>query len=89
MNAPTSVLPHPVELIRMRRISPDFAYADVRLPGVHLRNIAVALQRNGTLLITPPSTTGRDGRLWACYSLQPGVREAVEAAITQSWEAGR
>ena len=97
MNAPTSVLPHPVELIRMRRISPDFAYADVRLPGVHLRNIAVPLQRNGTLSITPPSATGRDGRLWACtrYSQASGRRSrprspscgrpADEATIEADW----
>lgn len=81
-----TLLPHPVEMIRLHRISAIFAFVDVRIPGVHLRNISVA-QLNGALRITPPSTTGRDGRLRPCFALQPGVREAVEQAIHEAWNA--
>ena len=83
-----ALLPHPVEPIRLHRVSPTFAFADVR-SGVHLRSIGVGQQPSGALRITPPSTTGRDGRLWPCFALQPGTREAVDAAIAQVWEASR
>jgi hypothetical protein len=48
-----TLLPHPVELIRLHRVSPTFAFADVRIPGVHLRSIGVAQQPSGALRITP------------------------------------
>jgi hypothetical protein len=80
-------LPHPVELIRLHRVSPTFAFADARIPGVHLRSIAVAQQPSGALRITPPNVAGRDGRLWPCFALQPGTREAVEQAIREAWDA--
>ena len=82
-----TVLPPPVEFIRLRRVNPDFAIANVRIPGVHLQSIRVALQRNGSLLITAPTVADRNGRPWPCFSMQPGTQEPVEAAIVQLWEA--
>jgi hypothetical protein len=82
-----TLLPHPVELIRLHRVSSTFAFVDARIPGVHLGNIGVAQQPSGALRITPPNATGRNGRLWPCFALQPGVREAVEQAIREAWDA--
>ncbi len=82
-----TLLPHPVEMIRLHRVSSTFAYVDARILGVHLRSIGVEQQPSGALRITPPSTAGRDGRLWPCFALQPGVREAVEQAIREACDA--
>ena len=40
---------------------------------------------SGGLRISPPSTTGKDGASWPCYSLQPGTKEIVERVIADAW----
>jgi hypothetical protein len=78
-------LPHPIETVRLHRIGADFAFASVRLPGVMLNGLQVRVQPDGELRITPPSTPDKSGRMWPCFTLQPGVREAVEASIAVVW----
>jgi hypothetical protein len=84
MSAPAR-LPHPIELVRLNRLGPDFGYASVRLPDVMLNNITVRKSEDGSLTFTPPSTPDKHGRPWPAYNLQPGTREVVEAAIAEVW----
>ena len=74
----------PVERIVLKRVSPDLAFADVRLPGVNLTGLRVENGLSG-LRITPPTRADRQGREWPIYALQPGTREAVEASIREAW----
>ncbi|MBV8093129.1 MAG: hypothetical protein JO110_07820 [Acetobacteraceae bacterium] len=74
-----------LERITLRRVSPTFGFADVRLPGVNLCGLRVERRRDGPLIIRPPEQIDREGRSWPTYSLQPGTREAVEAAIKDLW----
>jgi hypothetical protein len=74
MNAPVRPL---IELIRLRRLSADFGYVSVRLREVMLNGIAVKVERNGGLRITPPSTVSKDGTEWPCFNLQPTSRFIV------------
>jgi hypothetical protein len=74
-----------VERVTLRRINPTFGIADVRLAAVHLRGMRVRERSDGSLEITAPVETGRDGRTWPTYYLQPGARESVEAEIAAIW----
>ncbi len=74
-----------VERVSLRRVSPGLGFVDVRLPAVHLCSLRVEQQRDGTLAITPPTQADRNGRPWPLYALQPGTREAVEAAVRDVW----
>lgn len=76
-----------VQRISLRRVSATLAFADVRLPSVHLLGLRVEQRDGGSLVVTPPEREGSDGRRWPHYALQPGAREAVEAAIGQIWAA--
>jgi len=76
------------ERVTLRRVSADFAFADVRLPDVNLCGLRVERTPWG-ITITPPVVTGRDGRVWPAYRLQPGTREAIESAIRELWLRGR
>jgi hypothetical protein len=78
-------LPPPVELCRIRRVSPTLGFASVRLPGVLLNSLQIQVQYDGGLRISPPSTADRNGVPWPCYSLQPGTKEIVEMAIAAVW----
>ncbi len=75
-----------VERITLRHVSPDFAFATVRLADVHLNGIKIKKSADGTLQMTMPTEKGRDGREWPVFALQPHAREAVEAAIREIWE---
>jgi hypothetical protein len=87
MSAPARLpLPQGIETVRLRKIAPDFAYCDVRLPAVHLLNLNVKRLASGGFRISPPSAPDREGKPWPSYHLQPGTKEAVEAAICAVWE---
>lgn len=74
-----------IERITLRRLSPRFGFADVRLPDVNLHDMRVELRNDGTLSIRAPARTDQHGREWPAYHLQPGTREAIECAIAAVW----
>lgn len=76
-----------VERISLRRVSRHTAFADVRLPGVHLRNMKVEECAGGRLSVSPPMISCGGGRTMPAYAVQPGEREAIEAAIAEAWQA--
>jgi len=82
-------LPAPVEVVKLRRINSTFAYGAVRIPGVCLNGTAVTDRGGGKLEISYPATVDKNGTAWPTYSLQPGAREAVEAAIVTVWNRER
>lgn len=81
----TTALPAGIELVQLHRVSPALGFAAVRLPGVLLSGLRVELRRDGSLSVSAPVRTDRNGRPWPIYSIQPGWREAVEAAIGNLW----
>jgi hypothetical protein len=82
---PRAPLPDGIEMIRLRKITATFGFAEVRLRGVMLHNLKVEKTFQG-LRISPPTTPDKDGKPWPSYVLQPGTREIVEAAVRQAWE---
>lgn len=74
-----------IELVKLRHTSADFAYADVRLAGVHLRGLRVARQDGALSLRTPEQTDGK-GKSRPLYDLQPGWPEAILARIAELWD---
>ena len=73
-----------VERVTLRRVTPQLGFAAVRLAGVNLTGLRVE-ERDGHLLLTAPETVDGQGRRWPVYALQPGAREAVEAAVAVQW----
>jgi hypothetical protein len=76
-----------IERVRLRKLSPTLAFADVRLAEVNLHGMRVELDAGGGLKITAPVRTDARGREWPSFSLQPGVREEVHRAIASLWSA--
>ena len=74
-----------IERIQLRRTSRSTGFANVRLPGVNLTGLRIEERPDGRLICMPPVTTGRDGRHWPIYALQPGWREAVEREVACLW----
>jgi hypothetical protein len=77
-----------VERVFLRRLSAIFGFADMRLPGVHLRGLRVQQRGDGTLTIRPPERQDDQGRTWSAFALQPDTREAVETEIAVLWARG-
>lgn len=77
-----------IELINLKIIRKDFAVVSVRLSSVHLRNLGVVRRSNGKIVLRPPTILSRNGEsdFGMAYALQPGAREAVEAAIATLWK---
>ena len=73
------------ERISLRRISPTFGFAEVPLPGVNPCGLRVEQGPDRLLVISLPAQVDRQGRTLPIYSLQPGTREAIEAAISDLW----
>lgn len=78
-------LPPPIEMLRVRRTQPGIAWVTLRLPGVLLNGIRADRDMSGSVRLTYPDRIGRDGRVWPLVTLQPGVRENVEAAVARYW----
>lgn len=74
-----------IERILLRRVSSTFGFAEVRLPGVNLRDMRVQQRPDGQLAIREPERADEQGRVWPAYSLQPLWREAVEGGIGRLW----
>lgn len=86
VSAPVPTVPASViELVKLRRMSADFALADVRLSGVNLRGLHVA-RKDGKLSIRPPEQTDSKGESRPLYDLQPGWPEAILARIVELWD---
>ncbi len=77
-----------VERVFLHRLSATFGFADVRLPGAHLRGLRVQQRGDGTLTIRPPERQDDQGRTWPAFALQSDTREAVEAEIAVLWARG-
>ncbi len=75
-----------VERIRLRRVSPTLAFAEVRLPGVNLHGLRVEQRPGGSLTIQAPERQDSAGRTWPVYALQPSTREAVLAEVERLWD---
>ena len=80
------VLRSRVERIDLRRLSPTYGFADVRLEAVHLRGLKIEQAADGRVSIRVPEQTDSAGRARPLYSLQPGWREAVEAEVLRMWQ---
>jgi hypothetical protein len=74
-----------VERVRLVRVSPVFGFADIRLPAVNLHDLRIEVDHRGELRFTPPVRNDARGRAWPAYSLQPGTREEIHAAIAALW----
>lgn len=77
----------PVERISLRRISRLTGFCDVRLPDVHLRNLKIEECAGGRLSVSPPMIPCGGGRTMPAFAVQPGAREAIEAAVAAAWRA--
>ena len=73
-----------IERVFLRRLSPTFGFAEVRLPGVNLTGLRIDAGAAG-IRITAPTRQDDQGRMWPVYALQPGVHEEVEAEIRRVW----
>jgi hypothetical protein len=73
------------ERIVLRRLTPTFAFADVRFPAVNLIGLRVEATHGG-LRITEPVTTDKYGRTWPAFRLQPHYREALAREIAVLWD---
>lgn len=78
-------LDYTVERVRLRRVSPQLGFAEIRLPWVNLAGLKVEQSPDGRLKLTPPSRQDGQGRNWPSYSLQPEARAAIEAEIAVLW----
>lgn len=76
-----------VERISLRRVSPLTGFCDVRLPDVHLRGLWVEECAGGRLSVSAPMIPCGYGRTMPAYAVQPGAREAIEAAVAKAWRA--
>ena len=74
-----------IERVTLRRVSPKFGYAEIRLPWVNLTGLKVEQSADGRLTFTPPSRQDAQGRTWPSYSLQPEARAEIEAEIAVLW----
>lgn len=74
-----------VERVRLHRVSRTLAFADVRLPWVHLTGLPVEENASGRLTVTAPERLDRHGCTRPIYSLQPVAREAIEREIGVLW----
>ena len=83
--SPAAIPASAVEMVKLRRTGADFAFADVRLAGVHLRGLCVT-RKDGVLSLSPPEQADGSGKSWPLYSLQPGWPEAILARISELWE---
>lgn len=81
MTAPADL----VERVRLVRVSPTLAYADVRLAQVHLCALRVEVDGRGELRLIAPVLQVRQGQPRPAYCLQPGAAEAVAQAIRELW----
>ena len=73
-----------VERVQLRRISPTFGFASIRIPGANLASMKIQEGPDGGLTFTAPDTLSQ-GKRWPAWSLQPHWREAVEAEIACLW----
>ncbi len=78
-----------VQRVRLVRVSPTLAFAEVRLDAVNLTGLRVELGGCGELRLTPPMLQGRQGQPRPAYALQPGAAEAIQAAIAELWHGPR
>lgn len=74
-----------IERVKLRRVSPQLGYAEIRLREVNLTGLRIEQSPDGRLSFTPPSRQDAQGRVWPCYSLQPEARAAIEAEISALW----
>lgn len=74
-----------VEMVKLRRAGADFAFADVRLSGIHLRGLRVT-RKDGVLSLSPPEQSNGKGKPSPLYDLQPGWAEAILARISELWD---
>lgn len=77
-----------LERVRLVRVSPVLAFAEVRLPAVNLSGLRVQIDTCGELAFSAPDRRDKNGRVWPIYSLQPGAREDIEAEIARLWRRG-
>ena len=72
-------------MVKLRRAGADFAFADVRLSGIHLRGLRVT-RKDGVLSLSPPEQANGKGKSSPLYDLQPGWAEAILARISELWD---
>ena len=75
-----------VETIRLRTIRPDLVSADLRVRGIHLRNLIASRHQDGTVRVRPPRIVSRSGTdFGVAYGLPPELTEPIQAAIRAVW----
>ena len=84
----TALIEGQVERVRLHRVSRTLAFADIRLPWVHLTGLRVEEGASGRLTITPPERLDRNGCQRPIYALQPVAREMIEHEVAILWARG-
>lgn len=74
-----------VERVKLIRVSPTLAFAEVRLEAVNLSGLRVEVDGRGELRLVTPVLQTRQGQARPAYSLQPGAAEAIARAISELW----
>jgi hypothetical protein len=74
----------PIERVTLNRVTPELAFATVQVAGVSLMGLRVE-QRAGALIVQAPEATDSTGKCWPMYSLEPGLRNALEAELAIQW----
>jgi hypothetical protein len=80
--------PDLVERVRLVRVSPTLAFAEVRFFPVNLFSLRCEVDSKGKLQLTAPTRPDSRGQARPCYALQPEARAAIEAEVTRLWWAG-
>ena len=75
-----------VETIRLRPIRPGLVSVDLRVRGIHLRNLIASRNQDGTVRVRPPRIVSRSGTdFGVAYALPPELVRPIEAAIRAVW----
>lgn len=78
-----------LERVVVKRIRPDFAFIDVRIPGAHLRGIEARRDASGRVSLRCPEKADRHGQLWPVFSLAPATLDAAADAVARLWPPER
>lgn len=83
-----ATVPHrplpPIERVTLNRVTPELAFATVRIAGVNLMGLRIDL-RDGCLIVQAPKAVDHNGKCWPMYALEPELRDAVDAELAIQW----
>jgi ketosteroid isomerase-like protein len=80
---PTGALP--IKGVSVRPIRADFAFVDLRIPGLVLHGIKGTRDTTGGVVLKCPTRVDRHGREWPLFSSQRGLTDDAAHAVADIW----